>query len=417
MLDTIYTVVVEFWSVLAEMAPYLILGFLVAGVLSVTVSTRLVERHLGDRGIWSVTKASLLGIPLPLCSCGVIPVAASLRRHGASRGATTSFLLSTPQTGVDSIMVTFSLLGPVFAIFRPVAALVTGLIGGQLVESFGNGKNDISLPVASNNGGLSDLRLSERVTQGFKYGFVALPQDIGKSLLLGLLIAGCIAAIIPDDFFLGLIGAGIGSMLIMMLLGIPVYVCATASVPIAAVLIAKGISPGAALVFLVTGPATNAAAITTIWKVLGRRTTFIYLATVAFTALASGLLLDQILSGAGSNIIHQHHTMLPEWLQIASSLALVAILLYAVLSPYFARRSKTGVPDVPPAAVLGVDGMTCLHCASKVKDALAECDGVDIVDVDLKSKSAKIYGKSPDVPNMKKVVEDLGYSIIDKDAK
>jgi uncharacterized membrane protein YraQ (UPF0718 family) len=168
MLDTIYTVVVEFWSVLAEMAPYLILGFLVAGVLSVTVSTRLVERHLGDRGIWSVTKASLLGIPLPLCSCGVIPVAASLRRHGASRGATTSFLLSTPQTGVDSIMVTFSLLGPVFAIFRPVAALVTGLIGGQLVESFGNGKNDISLPVASNNGGLSDLRLSERVTQGFK---------------------------------------------------------------------------------------------------------------------------------------------------------------------------------------------------------------------------------------------------------
>ncbi len=411
MLEIVHDIALEFWSVLADMAPYLILGFVVAGALSVMVSTNIVERHLGNRGFWSILKASLLGIPLPLCSCGVIPVAASLRRRGASRGATTSFLISTPQTGVDSIMVTLSLLGPVFAIFRPVAALVTGLIGGQLVESFGNGKNSVVLPVTADERRDPDSTISERFARALKYGFVALPQDIGKPLVLGLIIAGVIAAVIPDDFFLGLVGAGIGSMLLMLLLGVPIYVCATASVPIAAALIAKGISPGAALVFLVTGPATNAAAVATIWKIMGKRTTFIYLGVVMVAALVSGLLLDQIITVTGGHAGHGHQSALPAWLGTASAIALVLILMYALLKPYFVHGRKTMPTGAAPSMVLEVDGMTCLHCASNVENALSKCAGVESAAVDLKGRSATVYGKNLDFPVMKKAIEDIGYTV------
>lgn len=411
----IENIVYEFWFLLAEMSPYLILGFAVAGILSVTVSQKLVEKHLGGRGFWPVMKASLLGIPLPLCSCGVIPVAASLRRHGASKGATTSFLLSTPQTGVDSIMVTFSLLGPVFAIFRPLAALVTGLIGGQLVESFGNRKDDTLFPMVNNTVSPSDMSLTMRVTEAARYGFISLPQDIGKALILGLVIAGLIGAVVPDDFFLGLIGAGVLSMLVMMAVGVPIYVCATASVPIAAALIAKGISPGAALVFLVTGPATNAATITTIWKVLGKRTTFIYLGTVVVTALASGFLLDEIITSVGIASSHHHQEMLPEWIKTISAIAIVGLLAYAMLGPYLTRRRETASEGRTPDIVFSVDGMTCMHCASKVENALSECEGVESVEIDLKRKSASIYGNNLDPSRMKRAVEDMGYTVVDSD--
>ncbi|MFH1891824.1 MAG: permease [Candidatus Zixiibacteriota bacterium] len=415
MLDIVIHVAEEFWSVLADMAPYLLFGFLVAGVLSVAVSPRFVEKHLGGRGFWPVFKASALGVPLPLCSCGVIPVAASLRKHGASRGATTSFLLSTPQTGVDSIMVTFSLLGPIFALFRPLVALVTGLIGGQLVDSFDKTRDLNMLPMMSdsmsNNMNAPQGNALKRI---FSYGFVALPQDISKSLLIGLVAAGLIAAVIPDDFFLGLLGAGFASMIVMMLLGIPLYVCATASVPIAAALILKGISPGAALVFLVTGPATNAATITTIWKVLGKKTTFIYLATVAVTALASGFLLDQIMTVSDVHHDHGSHGMLPGWSGTASALLLLAILGYAAISPYLKQIRKSSFDISGAGAVLRVHGMTCNHCVANVKRALSECSGVEDVRVDLTSGIAAIYGKDFDLSALKKSVEDVGYTVSDK---
>jgi len=251
------------------MSPYLLLGFLFAGMLSVWVPANLIERHLGGAGWWPVIKASLLGIPLPICSCGVIPVAASLKKHGASRGATTSFLLSTPQTGVDSIFVTLSLLGPLYAIYRPVAALITGVVGGVIVDAVdrGDAHQNKAKEVCTDaccNPGIKDSAL-KRI---WDYGFIALPSDIGKTLLVGLLIAALISAVVPEGFIPESL-SGIWAMLAMLLLSIPMYVCATGSVPVAAALIAAGFSPGAALVFLVAGPATNAAAITTIWKILG----------------------------------------------------------------------------------------------------------------------------------------------------
>ncbi len=228
--DSLLSFVEGFWNVMGEMAPFLLFGFLMAGVLYVLIPASMVERHLGGKGIVPITKAAIFGIPLPLCSCGVIPVAASLRRHGASRGATTAFIISTPQTGVDSILVTFSLLGGIFAVFRPLAALVSGMIGGLLVGS-GGGVRDSETPSAS--GGQESRCASEsaggKVLGALRYGFVSLPRDISKPLIVGLLIAGSISAVVPDDYFKGLLGGGIGEMVLMMLVGIPLYVCATAS--------------------------------------------------------------------------------------------------------------------------------------------------------------------------------------------
>ncbi|MBN2181910.1 MAG: SO_0444 family Cu/Zn efflux transporter [Sedimentisphaerales bacterium] len=333
------SLIMDFWATVAEMSPYLLFGFFVAGALSVLVSQAFVEKHLGGRGVLPLLKASIFGVPLPLCSCGVIPVSMSLHKHGASKGSTIAFLLSTPQTGVDSIFVTYSLLGPVFAVFRPIAALITGIAGGTFVDIFEKTKN----PEEHQREKCTDEccngdKKNGKIIRGLKYGFITLPRDIGKPMLIGLFIAGVISAIRPDDLFAEkLLGTGFFAMVVMMLLGIPIYVCATASVPVAAALIMKGLTPGAALVFLMTGPATNAASFTTIWKVLGRRTAIIYLLTTMVCALAAGLLLDAILPDLGPSLRSHLHQMDTSLLGHISAIVLFAVIGYALFG-----RAKHG---------------------------------------------------------------------------
>ncbi|MCJ7778266.1 MAG: SO_0444 family Cu/Zn efflux transporter [Sedimentisphaerales bacterium] len=324
------SILIDFWATVVEMSPYLLFGFFVAGILSVLLSQELVERHLGGPGIWPVVKASIFGVPLPLCSCGVIPVSMSLHKHGASKGATIAFLLSTPQTGVDSIFVTLSLLGPIFAIFRPIAAFVTGIVGGVFVDIFDRTAKSGQPPAKCTDTCCAGGKTGKLVS-GLKYGFVTLPRDIGRAMLVGLVVAAVISALVPDGFFADKLGTGIVPMLVMMAIGIPMYVCASASVPIAAALILKGITPGAALVFLMTGPATNAASFVTIWNVLGRKTAIIYLATVAGCALLGGILLDYIAAGVHLKILTQPHWMLPQSVEYASAVVLLAILISASL--------------------------------------------------------------------------------------
>lgn len=340
MADFVKSIVVDFWGTVAEMSPYLLFGFLVAGILSVLISQRLVEKHLGGKGIWPLLKASIFGVPLPLCSCGVIPVSMSLHKHGASKGSTIAFLLSTPQTGVDSIFVTLSLLGPVFAVFRPVAAFVTGIVGGALADMFSQSSQDGQPAPAKCTdeccGGDENKKtargLIRHTSGGLKYGFVTLPQDIGKAMLVGLIIAAFISALVPDGYFAEKLGTGIFAMVVMMFLGVPVYVCATASVPVAAALILKGLTPGAALVFLMTGPATNAASFVTIWKTLGRATAVTYLATVAGCAILSGIILDYIAAGVDFEIVTRPGWMPPSVVKHISAAALLAVLVFAILS-------------------------------------------------------------------------------------
>lgn len=338
-------VLLEFWHTIGDMSPYLLFGFLIAGILSVVVSKAFVQRHLGGRGFWSVIKASALGVPLPLCSCSVIPVSMSLRQQGASREATLAFLLSTPQTGVDSIFVTYSLLGPVFAIIRPVIALITGLVGGILTRL-----------VTVNESEPSDVQTESKccccaeknepannnpITAMLKHGFVTLPSDIGKPMLIGLVIAALLAVLVPDNFFAEYLGRGWLPMLVMMILGIPMYVCATASVPIAAALILKGITPGAALVFLMAGPATNAAGLATVWKTLGRKTAITYLVTVAVCAFVSGLLLDAFVGSNGINVTSASGKMLPAWVKHASAIGFIFLVFGNHLRKYLGKKNAS----------------------------------------------------------------------------
>lgn len=405
----------EFWLLLQQMAPWLLFGFVVAGLLSFFIPREVVEQKLGGKGLGPVVKASLFGIPLPICSCGVIPLAASLRRHGASRGATTSFLLSTPQTGVDSIMVTWSLLGPVFAVFRPLVALATGLAGGSLAALLDDDKEDATAEsaechddcCATEQGG------SRRLLGAFKHGLVTLPRDIGGALLLGLLIAAVLSLALPDDFFAPLLGTGVVAILVMMAAGIPVYVCATASVPVALTLMAKGVSPGAALAFLITGPATNAAAVATVWKVLGRRTALVFMGTVAVGALLAGILFDALYSDVTVTGMTHLHGMLPGWLENGS-----AVLLLLVLANGWLRRNSSTETveeiDLNSASAadtleIRVSGMTCEHCVASVKDAVESCPGVVQAVVNLKEGTTTVHGEGFDTAAIISAIEMAGF--------
>ncbi len=322
-------IIIDFWGTLAEMSPYLLFGFFVAGLLTILVSREMVERHLGGKGIWPIFKASLAGVPMPLCSCSVIPVSMSLRKHGASKGATISFLLSTPQTGADNIFVIFSLLGPIFAIFSPIVAFTTGIIGGVAVSLFDRSK-DAEYPEKCTDGCCSKNDKKPAFVKVLKYGFVSLPRDIGKEMLIGVLIAAFITSLVPEGFFAEKLGTGLFPMFVMLLVGIPMYVCSIASIPIAAALIMKGMTPGAALVFLMTGPATNAASFIVIWKILGGKTAIIYLVSIAVCAILFGLLLDQIVTGLNIKVADScHGFMLPSLLKNISAVVLMAVLLFA----------------------------------------------------------------------------------------
>ncbi|MBC8481635.1 MAG: SO_0444 family Cu/Zn efflux transporter [Planctomycetes bacterium] len=331
-MEIIKKILLDFWSTVGEMSPYLLFGFFVAGMLSVLISQKLVERHLGGVGLWQLVKASVFGVPLPLCSCGVIPVSMSLYRHGASKGAVVSFLLSTPQTGVDSIFVTLSLLGPLFAIFRPLAAFATGVIGGGAVNLLERNSKPENTSQQSCNESCCAEGKKNKIGRGIKYGFVTLPRDIGKAMLVGLAIAAAISALVPDGYFAEKLGTGIFAMVVMMFLGIPVYVCATASVPVAAALMLKGLTPGAAIVFLMTGPATNAASFVTILKTLGFKTAITYILSVAVCALISGLILDAIAAGIDFEVISKPAWMMPQLVKNICAVVLILLLVSGIMT-------------------------------------------------------------------------------------
>jgi len=401
----------DFWSVLSDMAPFLLFGFFAAGSLSVLLSPRSVERHLGSGRFWPVLKAAAFGVPLPLCSCGVIPVSASLRRHGAGKGATTAFLISTPQTGVDSILATFSLLGWVYAIYRPVFALLTGVAGGLVVSAT---ESDDKAQPTQHEDSCQESCCAEsrhgRLYRIFSYGFGTLVQDIARPLIVGLLIAALISALVPKNYFADVIQPGLGQIVVLMLAGIPVYVCATASIPLAYVLILAGASPGAAFAFLMTGPATNAATIATIWKVLGRRTTILYLLTMAAGALAGGLLLDELITADQVQHAYGAHWMMPTIVKDISAVALLGLLGWAIGKPYL-QRLLCPSRRQDPFVVLDITGMTCRHCADSVRRALQNCSGVTAVEVDLSGGQATLSGRDVRLPALQDAVEKLGYTV------
>jgi uncharacterized membrane protein YraQ (UPF0718 family) len=300
----IISILQESWRLLLEASVYILFGMLVGGLLKVFLNPSFVADHLGKGKFISVIKAALFGIPIPLCSCGVLPAAASLKKQGANNGATTAFLISTPESGVDSMAITYALLDPIMTVARPVSAFITAVAAGISENLLQTQKEedwerviDRSCPIDNCCDGnecppeehARHHSFSEKLWSGLKFAVDDLWGDLAGWFFAGLLLAGIIAAIIPQELMIRYLGGGLHSMLIMLLVGIPMYICATASTPVAAALILKGVSPGAALVFLLVGPATNVTSLSVLFGFLGKRATAIYLITLSIFAVLSGL--------------------------------------------------------------------------------------------------------------------------------
>ena len=348
----------EILLLINEMSPYLLLGFLLAGLMHAFIPGRYYTRFLSKPTLGSVINAAIFGIPLPLCSCGVIPTAMSLRKEGASRGAVTSFLIATPQTGIDSIIATFSLMGVPFAVIRPIAALITAVLGGWMVNTFVSlrdrrahremaegtivkteetetctchcheNKAESCCPEGDSDGHhhhhhhsgehhhhsshhrhsshhhhsssaschCHDRKIPNtiggKIVEALRYAFLDMMSDIGKWLVIGLVVAGLITIYVPDEVFTIFKDNTMASMILVLIISIPMYLCATGSIPIAVVLMLKGLTPGAALVLLMAGPACNMASILVIRKGLGFRTLVIYILSIVIGAVFFGCLID-----------------------------------------------------------------------------------------------------------------------------
>lgn len=412
-------------SVFMEMSPYLLLGFFIAGILNELFKGSKFKKFIGGNNFSSVLNASLLGVPLPLCSCGVIPTGVSLHKSGASKGAAVSFMISTPQTGVDSILVTWSLMGLPFALLRPLIALVTGVAGGVLTNMIEKKTPVLETAEKKIENGV-ERSLFQKFRSAMKYAFVDFLDDIAFWLFIGLIIAAMISLIIPEDFFVTYVGNNYLSMLIVLAASVPLYVCATSSVPIAVALMLKGLNPGAALVFLMAGPATNAATIMVLGKTLGKKSLFAYLFSIITGALLFGIIIDNFLPAEWfvptlmKNSSHHHGGA--GYLYIISSIVL-ALLLIMSFFRYLSRKKRDSAchdkecccentTQNEAVTVIQIEGMTCSHCAANVKAGILEVSGVEDVKVDHHLGKAEIKGAGYNLEEIKKAVESRGYKVV-----
>lgn len=413
-------------SLVADMIPYLLLGFFFAGLLHVLVPHKFYQKYLSQNNFRSVALASLFGVPLPLCSCGVIPTAMSLRKEGGSKAATTAFLCATPQTGIDSILATFSVFGLTFALIRPIAALISALAIGGLVCLLER-KNSKAKNVASIEKDKKEKPhkegLGQKALRALRYGFVEMIQDIGGHMMTGLLIAGLISVALPEAWLVSLANHPLLEMLAVLLFAIPMYVCATGSIPIAAALMLKGLTPGAALVFLMAGPAANVASMLVINKALGKKTTAIFVGGIIMCALTFGLAIDYLMPSEWFSAISvkacQHSDIsVFHWICLAvfSLLLLNAFLLKKTHHSHCACHEENGHEQACKChselteKVYHIKGMRCHHCRRNLEEALSKLDGVESVAVSLEEKTASISGQV-DEAAVKQCIHDMGFTV------
>ena len=455
----------QFVTLFSEMAPFLLLGFLLAGILHVWVPNHLYVPKISKPNFKSVLWSALFGVPLPICSCGVIPNSIALRREGASKGASVSFLISTPATGVDSILATYSLLGGPFAVLRPVAAFVTAMLGGMFTNLLTRGESDS--PVAEHHHehehehhdeccecGHCECELSaesvtekksfvEKVRATAEYGFVNMIGDVSKWLVIGLLLGALIAAFVPDDFFLFLHEYPLLCMVVVLVLAMPMYTCATGSIPLALALVEKGITPGAALVLLMAGPATSIASMLVVGKAFGKRTLVAYLVSIAFGAMFFGFIVDTFFMDSflasmlphASAECHGHGAVGVFDYVCAGVLAL--LMIYAKFAHKgcgchggccecdhdhecgcehdhcdCGHEHEHSHEHEQCVAAYRVEGMTCSHCKACVEKAVRLLDGVISAEADVASKELRVkWHDEDDVDEsaLKKAIEDAGF--------
>lgn len=406
----------EILDLINRMSPYLLLGFLLAGVMHAFVPHSIYRKYLGGNSFRSVLNATLLGIPIPLCSCGVIPTAMSLRKEGASKGAAVSFLIATPQTGIDSIIATYSLMGLPFALTRPIAALVTSLFGGQMVNILDKETDGAAIRPGKDETKKTTFR--QKVKEVFRYAYVEMMQDIGRWLVIGLMIAGLITVFVPDSFFALFADNSLVSMLIVLVFAIPMYLCATGSIPIAAALMMKGLSPGTALVLLMAGPAVNAASMLVVGKVLGKKTMLIYILSITAGAILFGLGIDYLMprewftvpiakmSGCSSNGT--------PWFNIICTTTMLLLLVNAMIMRFMHKGRKHGTQVLSGTRTYRIEGLRCNKCKANAENAIASLDGIESISIDLPTGMAEITG-SADEEEIAKALEKIGFNLRQKE--
>ena len=426
-------------GIVNEMSPYLLLGFLLAGIMHAFIPDGWYTKYLSGDTFRSVVNAAIFGVPLPLCSCGVIPTAMSLRREGASKGAVVSFLIATPQTGVDSIFATYSLMGLPFAIVRPIAALFTAIIGGTFVNW--NGKEAEAIVLTDASRAYSEqphLSFGDRCVEALKFGFVEMMEDIGKWLVVGLIVAGLITVLVPDSYFEVFKDNTLLSMLLVLCVSVPMYICATGSIPIAVALMMKGLTPGAALVMLMAGPACNVASLLVVNKVLGKKTLLLYLAAIIGGSILFGFGIDYLLPRAWftDHLSNTHaccHDVASwfEWL----CTGILALLLLNVLRMRLMHKSACSCGhnhdshhshcfcdshcahhshshhQQEATKTYVVCGMTCNHCRANAEKVIRTVKGVESVSVDLQSGIATVIGDDIDDTAIREAVESIGFTL------
>lgn len=392
------------WEILLELSPPLLGGLILAGAIHLILPAGFIHKTLSRRGTGSVFKSVMVGVPMPLCSCGVVPTALGLRKEGASNGATTAFLISTPQTGVDSILVSANFLGWPFALFKVITAFVTGMIGGLIAEHA-----DKPSQIAENHSGVYETT-PKTLKEFWQYTVVDLYGAIDKWIYIGVLLAALITALTPDNYFADMsITHGFTGMLLMLLISIPLYVCATGSVPIAASLVVAGMPLGTALIFLMAGPATNVATIGAIYRTLGKRLLLVYLTTVIVMSITFAMLFESMFSEQIIVAVHQHSD---------PTLGVISFIILAMTTTWlYYHRSQQRTFNLQKYAennmgiTLNIEGMSCQHCVASVKKSLEAIEGVEEATPDLNSGKVIINGDNLDNERLKQSVIDAGYSV------
>ena len=415
----------EIINLINSMAPFLLLGFLLAGIMHAFIPGTLYQRHFGKPTFKSVCYATLLAIPIPLCSCGVIPTAMSLRREGASKGSVISFLIATPQTGVDSILATYSMMGLPFTIVRPIAALVTALFGGQLANVFEHkgvlndeGPKHVS---AVQDDSEQSKSFFEKIKIALRYAYIDMMEDIGKWLAVGLVVAGLITVYVPDSFFQQFAGNSFLSIIMVLLFAIPMYLCATGSIPIAIALMLKGLTPGAALVLLMAGPAVNVASMLVIQRVMGTRTLLIYISSIVGGSILFALGVDYLFPQGyfTASLVAKHacctEASVFQWICTG---ILTLLLINAMIQRFLVtKKCSCHAADgdaccaaSAPSSFLYIEGMQCNHCKANAEKAIQAVAGVESVEIELASGMAALQGTF-DSEEVIAAVEEIGFKV------
>ena len=417
MRDAVTSISYEAFALVAQMAPYMLLGLLAAGALHVLLPLGAAARHLGGPGLKPVLKAVLLGVPLPICSCGVVPIAASLRKSGAGNGATVGFLVTTPTTGIDSILATYSVLGGAFAALRVAATTVLGLVAGlgtALVS--GTEEAQAEAPIEAE---AAPRGVAGRISAALRYAAVELFGGIARPFAIGVAIGGVLTYFLPAGLLEQTVGHGFLSYFAMMAIGIPLYVCASGSIPLAVALIAKGLTPGAALVFLIAGPATNVATVAIVGKMLGRKPLAVYLSTLIVGSIAAGYAADALFAAfpslapavaVAAKPCHEAVSGLSA-LEIGSAVVLLGLVAYHLAAPLAARRKPGGGEKAPAgAASLRVPDMNCNHCVMTITNAIAKVEGVRLLGADPATKIVSLEADSPErLERAAAAIRDAGF--------